>query len=75
MHRVYGRSVDTGFYTVEGTEAGSRAAGLTQQRAADQEAYEAIEQWTVGDSGATSRAEGEVADGAFGGVNCIQYRC
>jgi hypothetical protein len=31
-------SVDTGFYTAEGTEARSRAAGLTQQRAAEQEA-------------------------------------
>ena len=38
MHRVYGRSVDTGFYIAEGTEARSRAAGLTQQRAAEQEA-------------------------------------
>jgi len=75
MHRVYGRSVDTGFYTVEGTEARSRAAGLTQQRAADQEVYEAIEQWIVGDSGATSRAEGDPRTALVRRVNCIQYRC
>ena len=41
MHRGFGREGDTGVHTVEGTKAGSRAAGLTQLRAADQEAYEA----------------------------------
>ena len=38
MHRGFGREGDTGVHTVEGTKAGSRAAGLTQQRAAEQEA-------------------------------------
>ena len=75
MHRGFGREGDTGVHTVEGTKAGSRAAGLTQQRAAEQEAYEAIEQWTVGDSGATSRAEGEARTALLEGVNGIQCRC
>ena len=75
MHRGFGREGDTGVHTVEGTKAGSRAAGLTQQRAADQEAYEAIEQWIVGDSGATSRAEGDPRTALLRRVNCIQYRC
>ena len=41
MHRGFERVGDAGVHTVEGTKAGSRAAGLTKQREQDQLAYEA----------------------------------
>ncbi|KAH8096527.1 hypothetical protein JL720_3904 [Aureococcus anophagefferens] len=59
MHRGFGREGDTGVHTVEGTKAGSRAAGLTQQRAADQEAYEAKKRKLEEDS---ARGVGRIDD-------------
>ncbi|KAH8043207.1 hypothetical protein JL721_13186 [Aureococcus anophagefferens] len=59
MHRGFGREGDTGVHTVEGSKAGSRAAGLTQQRAADQEAYEAKKRRLEEDS---ARGVGRIDD-------------
>ena len=59
MHRGFGREGDTGVHTDEGTKAGSRAAGLTQQRAADQEAYEAKKRKLEEDS---ARGVGRIDD-------------
>ena len=59
MHRGFGREGDTGVHTVEGTKAGSRAAGLTQLRAADQEAYEAKKRKLEEDS---ARGVGRIDD-------------